>query len=699
MFLRRHYRVLTCTVSAMLAVIIAAIGQSPISLDGPLLDRLIEARAAAFPATEVPEQSPVAVIALDKRSLEEPELAVFPRVFFAPVWATILEGVFGAGARAVGFDLVFVYSANWFQHDYNRPFLEALGRNRERIVLARSATTLPAPPFLAALRHDEGTLGLTELVAEPDGRHRRVQATHETLRDGPLLGFASALLRRAKAPAMPPEVILAPRHHLEQIPTYAVIDVFLCAKYAPEELKQAFSGKIVLIGSTLPEEDRWVSSSRFLPPSQADSPLLYPCGLRRLGASNPAAGSVPGVFLHAAAVEAVITGHITSTAPLGLVAGLSGGMAAFGAGLGFYFAPWLTILVTALIAISLFVTAVLLLVADFWLPLALPLLALAATPVVAYVVRYLIEERMRRQIERAFNHYLSPMIVRRLASDPTTLKLGGERREVTIMFADLSGFTALSGKLDPEVLTRIVNQYLGYIVEQVEQTDGYVDKFIGDAVMALWGAPAPDSQHAVHGIRAAMATVGRINQARKDAPVLGEQGFSVKIGLNSGLAVVGNVGTEKRYNYTAVGETVNIAARLESVPSLYGCYIVVGPRTAELATAEFLWRELDTIQVKGREAPLAVFEPLAEEAKVNPDQRHRAKRYAEALAYYRAGQFAEAAEIWDVLASEESDTLNNQHKAGEPPSNPPLRMAERARCLKENPPAPPWDGIWVLSSK
>jgi adenylate cyclase len=264
---------------------------------------------------------------------------------------------------------------------------------------------------------------------------------------------------------------------------------------------------------------------------------------------------------------------------------------------------------------------------------------------------------------------------------------------VTVMFADLSGFTDLSGKVEAEALVRITNQYLGYIVEQVEATGGYVDKFIGDAVMALWGAPVADPRHAVNGLRAAMGAVSRIRMAREATQTHSALSFAVKISLNSGTAVVGNVGTEKRYNYTAVGEIVNIAARLESVPTLYACEIVVGPRTAELVESEFLLRELDTVQVKGRETPLAISQPLAEQARATPKQRECAKRYAEALAHYRAMRYAEAKTIWEALAQEERDC------PGDPKSNPSSEMAARARMFMAHPPTHPWDGVWVLTNK
>jgi adenylate cyclase len=690
---RRCYRLLTCVLCALAAMVATTCVRDPLGADGRLLDLLIAARAIVFPTHETPSMEPVAVIALDVRSLNEPELAPYPRAFLAPVWSTVLEAVVEAGARAVGFDLLFAYTANRFVPNFDTPFIAALGRYRSHVVLARSASMLPAHPFLAALRFDEESLGLAEIAADSDGRYRRMAAILETSQGGALPTLAAALLRRVKGPPMPTELVLTPRRHLERIPTYAVVDVLRCARQAPEVLRPVFAGKIVLIGSTLPEEDRRVPSSRFLPPMRTDAPPLHPCGLRLLGASAPAASSVPGVFLHAAAVEAVVSNRLSAVAlPIG-VGGFAALMAALGAAFGLILSPWVALVAVALSALLALALAVILLAGDFWLPMALPLGALASAPVPAYVVRYLVEERTRRRLENAFSHYLSAAIVERLARDPSALKLGGEQREVTVMFADLSGFTELSSRVEPEVLVRITNQYLGQIVEEVEATGGYVDKFIGDAVMALWGAPVADPQHAVNGVRAAMRALSRIRAAQEAAQGQGAPGFSVKIGLNSGPAVVGNVGTEKRYNYTAVGETVNVAARLESVPTLYGCQIVVGQRTAELVKGEFLLRELDAIQVKGRAAPLAIFQPLAQQSHATPEQRECVERYAEALAHYRAMRFPEAYVLWEVLARKERDGI------GDPKSNPSSEMAARACVFMANPPTHPWDGVWVLTSK
>lgn len=674
-----------------MGAVAAVLAQGPVIADGPLLDLLVAGRAAGFASGDAPEASPVTVVALDQRSLLGPELAAYPRAFLGPVLAEVLDGVAAAGARVVGFDMIFAYSANRFAHDFDRRFVESLARHRGRVVLARSAASLPAEPFWAALQPDQDALGLAEVPPDADGRYRRVRARLETKEDGRLPTLASAVLGHARVAPMPDEVLLAPRGHLEAIPTYALVDVLRCVRTSSPALTRAFAGKIVLIGGTLPEEDRKVSTARFLAPPVKESPPLDPCGLRRLPASAPDSDTVPGVFLHAAAVAAVMTGDLTLTAPPAVVAPLTAVLAAGGAALGLLLTPWSAAAAIVGVAGVLFAAGAAILARDIWIPLALPLALLVATPVLAYVIRYLVEERTRRHIEQAFGHYVSPTIVTRLAANPATLRLGGELREVTVIFADLSGFTALSGTVSPEVLTQTTNRYLACIVDQVDATGGYVDKFIGDAVMSLWGAPGDDPRHAANAVRAAMAAVARVRQTREAAEARGEKGFSVKIGINSGPVVVGNVGTARRYNYTAVGETVNVASRLEGVPTLYGCPIVVGPRTAELAGDDILFRELDAVQVKGRALPLSVFEPLADRGAATPAQCELAKRYGEALVHYRAMRFGEALALWEALAKTERGVGGDQ--------TPASVMALRARAFLERPPAAPWDGVWVLTSK
>jgi class 3 adenylate cyclase len=488
---------------------------------------------------------------------------------------------------------------------------------------------------------------------------------------------------------MPQQVLTAPRRPLEAMPTYRLIDVLRCLDRDPAALRPNFAGKIVLIGTTLPEEDRKRSPDRFmLPASNTAEGVTGGCRIERLGASDPRSGTAPGVFIHAAAVETVLTGNLIHPIPAAGHAAVAGTMAVGGALLGFSLSPLLGVLgVAALVALCL-AAAPVLLGFGLWFPAVLPAIAAIASMVVAYVMRFVIEDRRRRRVQNAFGHYLAPAIVDQLTDSEAPLHLGGEERDVTVMFADLSGFTALSGRVGPTELMAVTNSYLGIIVAAVEATGGYVDKFIGDAVMGIWGAPAPEPDHAALAARAALTAVENVLLAKAEADTQGRPGYAVKIGLNSGRAVVGNVGAENRYNYTAVGETVNIASRLESVPGDYGCRIVVGPATAAAIKGRFVLTELDWVKVKGKEEPLAVFELVVAKEGAHPSVLAYPEEYRAALECYRAGRFAEAERCW-------RRHVTHPYLVE---TSPPLVMAERAAVLGADPPTD-WDGVYVKTTK
>lgn len=644
---------------------------------------------------------PVAVIALDRDSLDSPELAAMPRVFLSPVWAKVMNGLSEADARAIGFDIIFGYSANRFPgfegQQYDREFLAALASARDKVVLARSGRSYPAQPFFYAVfdpiadagKDEPGAIAYAELAPDADGVVRQMTPRVETGIGQSRPTFAAALLDRAKGPEIPPGLRLAPRAPLESIPAYRLIDVLRCLEADRNAIRQAFAGKVVLIGTNLPEEDRKSSPDRFMRRPASRAVEAGGCRLDRLGASDPESHTSPGVFVHAAIVDAVLTGNlVVPVPPLGRAVA-AGVTAIGGALLGFSLSPALAIVGVGAMVVLCLAAAPVLLGLGLWFPAVLPAAAAVAAMVVAYIVRFLVEERRRRRVQNAFGHYLAPAVVDQLVDSEAPLHLGGEEREVTIMFADLSGFTALSGKVGPAELMRVTNSYLAIIVEAVEATGGYVDKFIGDAVMGIWGAPAPNPDHAAAAGRAALAAVAGVMRAKAEADARHEPGYAVKIGLNSGRAVVGNVGAENRYNYTAVGETVNIASRLESVPGDYACRIVVGPATAEAIRDRFVLNELDWVKVKGKDEPLAVYELVAEKVAAGQTVLDYPEQYHAALERYRAGQFAEAETCWRVH-------VTHPYLVG---PSPPLVMAERAAEYREHPPPADWDGVFVKATK
>jgi class 3 adenylate cyclase len=670
------------------------IGGSVPALDGFLYDAGLAARAKFDPAPPA-DDSPVVVIAVDLRSLDSPRLRRFPRTFFGPIWGELIDGLTAAGAKSVAFDFLFAYGANEFKEGFDRPFLTTLSRNRGKVVLARSPTTLPVRSYHAALGIDAGALGLLDIESDPDGIYRRVRPYQITDKGETLSGLSNSALRQAGAPAMPDEVLLAPTRKLEALPTYAIVDVLDCGAKAPAALEKLFRDKIVFVGTTLADEDRKMATDRFLAPAPPDGPPLDPCGILRLGASSPTSASIPGVYLHAAAAAAVLRGRITWTVPAPLVAVVAGFGAAGGAAIGLALSPWFAVLAVAMLGLALWGLSSALVSALIYVPVGWVLIALLGSVVVAYVVRYLVEDRRRQRVQRAFSHYLSPSVVDQLAESSEHLRLGGERRDVTIMFADLSGFTTLSEKLSPEELVRETNRYLGLIVAEIEATGGYVDKFIGDAVMAIWGAPVEDADHAFHAVTATMRIAQRIAVAGREAAAQGGHALTVKIGMNSGPAVVGNVGTERRFNYTAVGDTVNLASRLEGIIAVYNCGLVIGEATRERIGDRVLVCEVDRITVKGKTKPVAIFEPLNPAAEATPEQVEYARRYAAALAAYRQRRFAEARDIWNALARPAGIAASGNTK-GTPPH---VLMAERAQEFVEAPPPDDWQGEQIFKTK
>jgi adenylate cyclase len=238
-----------------------------------------------------------------------------------------------------------------------------------------------------------------------------------------------------------------------------------------------------------------------------------------------------------------------------------------------------------------------------------------------------------------FAKFIPTELVRRLVASGMRAEPGGERKELTVLFADLAGFTSLSERLSDRVVP-LVGQYLELASQAVEAEGGTVDKFIGDAIMAFWGAPAADPDHALHACRAALGIVAGMHAADARGEPLGE--LRVRIGLHTGLAIVGNVGSTRRLNYTALGDTVNLASRLEGVNKVYGTTILLSAVTAAAAGPAIVTREIDTVAVYGRSEGVRLFELLG---LAGTEPTPAQSRYAEALSFYRAARFADAAAL------------------------------------------------------
>jgi adenylate cyclase len=691
--LRRRYKWIVATFCGLASAAITLASDGTLGTDRFLFD-LSLASHHALGINQRNEDNLVAVVAIDERTLEAPELRHIPRVFFGRAFANMLNAVFDAGALAVGLDVLFAYDSTRFDPKLGAPFRKALVRHGDRVVLGRSARATPAIPILLAVPDD--AVAFLELPRDPDGVTRRVPAAYPTVEGERVPTLAARLVERAGG-TMPGPIRLTPAWHLETLPTYALIDVLRCAE-SPAEMVAAFAGKVILVGSTLPEEDRRLSPSRFIAPPVVQAMAAEAaggCRLDQLGASDPDSPTVPGVFLHAAAVEAALASRNVTVASAWEVATLSGFAAVVGAIFAVNAAPTATLAALVLGIAALATAGGALLAVGFWFPASIAAVSLPVSAGFGYTARFLMEERRRRWIQQIFGHYLAPRVVDKLASDEKLPELGGERREVTVMFADLSGFTALSGRVPPRALMEASNRYLALIAEEVEHTGGYVDKFIGDAVMAIWGAPVGDPSHARSAVSAGLAISERMVSARTESVARGEEGFWLTIGMNSGPAIVGNVGSPKRLAYTVVGETVNLAARFESVPGDYACMIVIGEGTAKAVDGPRPVCELDLIKVKGKAEPVRIYEPFAA---ANGAVADYAAGYARALAAYRERRFSRAQQHWLSLHYPGPIDPKRLKAEGGVVATPNRVMAARAAAFIAEPPPEDWGGEWERES-
>jgi adenylate cyclase len=314
-----------------------------------------------------------------------------------------------------------------------------------------------------------------------------------------------------------------------------------------------------------------------------------------------------------------------------------------------------------------------------WLPAMGAMMTLALMYGSQGAVAFIAEQRQRREIRNLFSTYVSPTVVDRLVSQPEALKLGGERCEMTIMFTDLAGFTTISEGFPPEVVADIVNRQLTDMTRIIYTHGGTVDKFLGDGIMAFWGAPLPDEKQSEHAVLTAMAMQERMRSLADEIEAETGARLNMRIGINRGECVVGNIGTENKREYTVMGDTVNLASRLEGVNKVYNTPILVSEAVAAAVSNPVLFREVDTVQVKGKNVGITIFTPCTDGALI--------ALHAEALKAYRAG---------DLDVAESAFRRLTERYPGDPIAASFLdRIAEYRRGGLPS----QWDGVNVLDEK
>jgi adenylate cyclase len=418
--------------------------------------------------------------------------------------------------------------------------------------------------------------------------------------------------------------------------------------------------------------------------------------------TTPVSPSMPGVEIHAQILESALTGGVVSQPNYGfgleffaaMIAGLL--IIAFAPNLG----PARLVAVGALFATIL--------VGSSWyfyrshhllIDFTYPLMSTTAIYLTLIFSSFVREQAQRRQIRSAFGQYLSPAFVEQLAQSPEKLKLGGEAREMTIMFSDMRGFTSISEtyKDDPQGLTALMNRFLTPLTNAILDRKGTIDKYMGDAVMAFWNAPLDDDKHQLNACNAAVDMLERIAELNKTREEEASEGgptyvpLNIGVGLNTGNAVVGNMGSDTRFNYSVFGDSVNLASRLEGQTKEYGFPIIVGSKTALAVKDEFAILELDFIMVKGKKEPEVIYAIAGREDVAQSERFQRLRNLTiEMLACYRGRDWDGAlAAIERGRKTDEANSLEYLYNLYE----------ERILDYKENPPPENWNGAYQLLTK
>jgi adenylate cyclase len=697
--------------AALLIVVVCALVAASPALDGLRglsIDALTMFRWRVF--GNEPAPSAAVVVALDEETFRTPPFEGTPSVTWTREIGRVLTAILDGGAKVVGFDIVFPTSieqsavpfgdetlgarVRGFDRDYLRAL--ALGARAGKVVLGQvqhqDNPVLPSPGQRAAVGHGRNIRALN-VYNDSDDVIRRLPITF--IVDGePVPSMAAELAARftgapapakiATAGAVPNTITLNFAGGADDIPTYSLVDLHACLEKDDKDFfRRHFEGKIVIIGTLLDVEDRKTTSKRFATgPEGSHAPR---CALPApVTEQKFTRDSIAGVYIHATAVNNVLRGNpLTEFGRIGnfVISFVLAGLAATTA---LTFGPAATALAFLGLAVAWAAAATAAFQTALALPLVEPLLAALAALGTTFCYRFVVADRSRRLLRQSFALYLAPSVIEKMLESNKPPVLGGELRIATVYFSDMADFSAASEKIGPTELVAAMNEYLSAMTDIIEAHGGFVDKYIGDAVVAVFGAPHDDPDHATNAVRAALLCAARLPELDRVAAAFQGRTLKQRIGLNSGEAIVGNIGSRRRFNYTVLGDTVNLASRLEGANKFYATTIMASEATKALTGSTFAWREIDTIRVKGRVDAGNVFEPLGDADKIKPEQAAHAKAYADGLARFRARDFAGAAEAFATAAKDDA---------------PSALFLARAKEYVRVPPGPDWEPINTLEEK
>jgi adenylate cyclase len=704
----------------LIALACAALSISPVFdiAHGLSLDALTALRWQTSGRRADPAASSSVVVALDEESYQTPPLKGSPTMTWTGEIGRVLTAVLDGGAKAIGFDVVFETSLEQSEipfgegvlgdkvKGFDRNFLRALaagsaaGKVLLGEVLRGDQPFLPSQGQRIAVRQQQNIRPLNVLLDSDDVvrrlpltftvdgartpsmalelASRALGARPELGQDGPV-----ALAGYDIPSPVPNTMTLNFEGGADDIPTFSFADLRLCAaKNDKDYFRRQFAGKVVVFGTVQDSEDRRLTSKRFA--TGLEGARTPRCASEQKPVAQTFKHStIAGVYIHATAVNNLIARDAVvelGRMPMALIAVLAAALAAIAARV-----------LQPVNAVLLVLTAGLLYAAGataafhhaLALPLSEPFIAGASALAIMGGYRFIVSDRDRRLLQKSFALYLAPHVINRMLTSSKLPELGGETRHVTIFFSDLESFSEIAEALSPDALMALMNAYLSEMTDIIESHGGYVDKYIGDSIVAIFGAPAEDHDHAASAARAALDCCRRLDELNWDSAAFQGHQLTQRIGINSGDALVGNFGSRRRFNYSVMSDAVNLASRLEGANKFYGTTIVASETTADLAGCGFIWRELDTVRVKGRTQALKIFELLARSDQGSPLPDAVMADYSEGLAHWRAGAFASAATSFARAAAADRPSENFLARAKEALDLPPGGERDPVRTLQE----------------
>jgi adenylate cyclase len=673
MFARKdwHSKILTILLGLGLSLIFWSPAGS--AVDNYLYDAFFYFRGT----TETPEK--IVLIAIDESSFEEINLRwPWPR----SLHGELVTQVFNAGAKTLAFDILFAEPS-----EDDEIFGAAIAKN-PHVVLVNDINIITDPHYGyeqvkiiepgSIIKYAEGKveLGFANMRTEPDGFIRRVNTSYAEQQPFSLVAakMYAAQTNTQIAEPLPSEEeehgrwinFLGPPRTIKTISYYQALNP---EEYLPPDyLKDA----LVFVGFATASE---VASGT----SSIDH---YPAPFSRWGW-----GYYPGVEIHAQAAAGFLTNtsifrfptHLSITS--GLTLGCITGLLIISSRL--LIGTFIFILISSISFLGVYY---LFSENRYYLsPLHL-LSPLAFIFILNPFLQYLHSLRQRRFIKDAFSTYLAPQVVKQILANPKKLTLGGEEMYATIFFLDISGFTSMSEKLLPKELIEVINRSLGSFSEIILTHEGMIDKFIGDCIMAVWGLPLPQNDHERRAVTAAIKIKEALPEIQKAEKERTGSELSFRIGISTGKVIAGNVGGGKRFNYTALGNDVNLAARLESLNKQYGTQIMISQTTASSLDPSILLRKLDKVKVVGQNTPVEIYE-VCGNANTNSHLLEKINHYHTALEQYFTKDFSNAKK--NFLQAQKCDVFDKASSL----------LLHRCEEFIQHPPDENWDGVFVAKDK